>query len=62
VVKPECNLSECDGNVFAIIGRVRRVLKRADMGDKAEEFSEKAKVAASYDDVLKLCFDYVEVT
>ena len=62
MVKPECNLTECDGNVFAIIGRVRRVLKRADMREKADEFSEKAMRSATYDDVLKLCFDYVEVT
>lgn len=60
--KPECNLTDGDGNVFSIIGRVSKTLKRAGMPDRAEEFRNAAMVCTSYDEVLRLCFDYVEVS
>ena len=28
-MKPECNLTEADGNVFVLAGKVRKALKRA---------------------------------
>lgn len=59
--KPVCQLSGEDGNVFSIIGRVSKTLKRAGQYDKAEEFKDKATHAHSYDEVLQLCFEYVEV-
>lgn len=60
--KPECKLVGEDGNVFAIIGRVRAALRRAGLRDKMEEFTKRAQAAKSYDEVLQLCFEYVEVT
>ena len=59
--KPTCQLTNSDGNVFAIIGAVSRTLKRAGQADKAKEFTEKAFKSGSYDEVLRLCMDYVEV-
>ena len=59
--KPRCKLSGEDGNVFAIIANVSRTLKRAGLRDKAEEFKAKAPKAGSYDNVLQLCMEYVEV-
>jgi len=59
--KPTCKLIGEDGNVFNIIGRVSQALKRAGMKDKAEEFQKKAFASGSYDEVLRLCMDYVEV-
>ena len=59
--KPTCQLSGEDGNVFSIIGRVSKALKRAGQPDKAKEFSERAFASKSYNAVLQLCFDYVEV-
>lgn len=59
--KPTVQLSGEDGNVFSIMGRVSKALKRAGQPDKAEEFITKAKNSKSYDEVLQLCFDYVEV-
>jgi hypothetical protein len=50
-----------DGNVFNIIGKVSKSLKRAGMADKAKEFTDKAFKADSYDAVLLLCFEYVDV-
>jgi hypothetical protein len=60
--KPECVLVGTDGNVFSIIGKVSRTLKRAGQGDAAAEFSRRAMDAGSYDEVLRLCFEYVDVT
>lgn len=59
--KPICKLSGTDGNVFAIIGRVREALRDAGQTDLAGEFLEKAFHANSYDEVLRLCMEYVDV-
>jgi hypothetical protein len=59
--KPTCKLIGTDGNAFSIIGRVRRALTKAGQGDRAREFVEKAYRADSYDGVLQLCLEYVEV-
>ena len=50
-----------DGNVFNIIGIVSRDLKRAGHIQEAKEFSEKCMNASSYDEVLQISMDYVEV-
>lgn len=50
-----------DGNVFAIIGRVRKALWRAGENELAKEYTEKAMAAESYDKVLQLTIEYVEV-
>lgn len=59
--KPTCKLSGTDGNVFAIIGKVSRTLKVAGLKGKAAEFRSRATSLGSYDEVLQLCFEYVEV-
>lgn len=59
--KPICILTGQDGNVFNVIGLVSRTLKRAGQADKAREFVDRATKSKSYDDVLALCWDYVEV-
>ena len=59
--KPTCKLTETDGNVFAIIGAVSRALRRAGQTEKITEFRNRAMASESYDAVLQLCFDYVEV-
>lgn len=59
--KPTVQLTGEDGNVFSIIARVSKALKRAGQPEKAQEFRDKAMRSASYDDVLRLCMDYVEV-
>lgn len=58
--KPEVKLVGEDGNVFNIIGRVSRALKKAGQPDQAKEFQEKAFSAKSYDEVLQLLHDYVD--
>ena len=61
-MKPEVRLTDVDGNVFMIIGTVRKALQRAGLNDEAEEFTKKAHNAESYDKVLQLCMEYCEVS
>ena len=58
--KPPCKLIDEDGNVFAIMGRVRRALQNDGQSERADEFCEKA-TQGTYDDVLRLLSKYVEV-
>lgn len=50
-----------DGNVFSVIGRVARGLRRGGHADAAVEFERAAFDATSYDAVLRLAVSYVEV-
>lgn len=59
--KPPCKLIGTDGNVFSIIGRVKQALKKAGQEDQAREFVEKAFQVRSYNEVLALCTDFVDV-
>lgn len=59
--KPRCKLVGEDGNVFNVIGRVRRALRDAGQGERAREFVERAFRCGSYDEVLQLVLEYVEV-
>lgn len=61
IPKPSCKLSGKDGNVFAIIGYVRQALRAAGQDKQAREFVQRAFSARSYEEVLRLCFEYVEV-
>lgn len=53
--------SGVDGNVFAIIATVSRALKQAGEPKAAEEFTHAAMNCESYDAVLVLCMETVEV-
>jgi hypothetical protein len=59
--RPECDLIGTDGNVFALAGRVTKALKRAGMGDKATEFTQRLFACGSYDEALVLMGEYVEI-
>ena len=60
-LKPECKLIGEDGNVFNIIGRVSKTLKSAGYEEQAKEFIEKAFNSESYDAVLTLAQNYVDI-
>ena len=60
-LKPQCQLTGVDGNVFVIIGTVSKILKRAGLNDKAKDFRNKPMQQESYNDVLRLCMGYVDV-
>ena len=57
----EVQLIGKDGNVFTVIGLVSAALKKEGRKDLANEFQAKAFGAASYDEVLTLCNEYVEI-
>jgi hypothetical protein len=51
-----------DGNVFAVISRVSRALALAGHGDDARTFVRAAMACTSYNEVLALVMDWVDVT
>lgn len=59
--KPRCVLLNRDGNVFTIIGRVRAALRSAGQADRAREFVERATAAKSYDEVLAMLDEFVDI-
>jgi hypothetical protein len=50
-----------DGNVFSIIGTVSKALKNAGYKEEAKAFTQEAFSQKSYDDVLSLVCDTVNV-
>ena len=61
VEKPVCKLVGEDGNVFNIIGRVSKSLRNVGLKEQASEFTAKAFKCDSYDAVLQLAMEYVDV-
>jgi hypothetical protein len=62
--KPVCRLTGTDGNVYTVIGAVVKALERSKLKngyELAANFQRKAFTADSYDAVLQLCSEYVEV-
>ena len=57
----KCRLTGTDGNVFAVIGAVSRALSRDGKGGLYKEFVRRAMESHSYDEVIRLCFTYVDV-
>ena len=53
-------LSGCDGNVFGVIGKVSKAIRQKSP-EQAATFTSKAMSSESYDDVLRLCMEYVNV-
>lgn len=49
-----------DGNVFAIIGRVSKALKRAGFVAEAKEYTSRVMSCGSYDEALAITLEYVE--
>jgi len=58
----DVQLSETDGNAFAIIGRVKKAIQKEAGVDAARRFSEQAMLSESYDDLLQFCMRTVNVT
>ena len=59
--KPTCQLTGKDGNVFSIIANVSRTLNNAGQPALSKEFRKKAFECPSYNAVLNLCSEYVEM-
>mgnify|MGYP001589215783 len=50
-----------NGNAFNLIGLVDNALRKAGQLEKAKEFLGKAMQAGSYNDLLCLCMEYVDI-
>ena len=59
--KPKVKLTDEDGNIFSIGGRVRVALKEAGQGDKIAEFTKELFACHDYQEALCVVADYVEV-
>ncbi len=60
-VPVKCKLLNRDGNVFSIIGTVVRELKKAGYEDIAKEYQDRCFQAKSYDEVLRITMETIEV-
>lgn len=59
--RPVVRLIGEDGNVFAIMGRVRKALADAGRDEQASECLNRMTAAGSYDEALQVVFEYCEV-
>jgi hypothetical protein len=60
--KPSVQLSGTDGNAFAIMGEVSRALRKSGCRhDVIEKFREEA-MASDYDNLLRVCMKWVDVS
>lgn len=59
--KPVCRLVGENGNVFNLIGIAAKTLVKAGLKDKADEMKNRAFHAMSYDEVLVIIGQYVDV-
>lgn len=57
--KPTISIDGQDGNVFAVIGAVKKALTRNGQAERATEFLAKTKECKNYDEVLTLTMGYV---
>lgn len=59
--KPRCKLVGEDGNIFAILGRVRQALRESDQLEEVDEVTKRVTQAESYHEALQIIMGYVEV-
>ena len=59
--RPRCKLVGEDGNIFAILGRVRQALREGGQPEQAEEVIERVTNATSYEQALQTIMEYVDV-
>lgn len=48
-----------DGNVFSIIGRVRKALRKAGYASEAEQYTKEVQQTKSYDEALRKTLEYI---
>jgi hypothetical protein len=56
--KVKCKISGKDGNAFAILGRVRRALKREGLDHLVEKYTNEA-TSGDYENLLRVTMQYV---
>lgn len=58
----EVKLVGSDGNAFAILGKVRKALRRAKVDSSVIEQFTKEATSGDYNDLLATCMKWVEVS
>ncbi|MCI6228786.1 MAG: hypothetical protein MR636_08705 [Clostridiales bacterium] len=61
-IKPDCPLIGTDGNIFHLIGRASKTLRKNGMQEQAEEMRNRIFQCQSYDSALSIIGDYVNIT
>lgn len=59
-IKPECDPGEYGDNVFMMIARVSKALRRAGMEKEEKEFLDRVHESESYEQALDIGEEYVE--
>ena len=59
--KPVVKLIGGDGNIFSILGKCTKELKKNGLVSEAKELAEKVFQAKSYDEAIQICMEYVEI-
>lgn len=59
--KPRCKLIGENGNIYNIVGIVRRVLYAAGLEVEAQEMTNRILNSKSYEEALHIITEYVEV-
>ena len=54
-------LTNCDGNAFAILGAVRKALRRAGLPDADISMFTEQAMSGDYDHLLRTCMCWVSV-
>ena len=60
-MKVELNITGTDGNIFAIIAKVREALRRNGRSDLIKEFTDYITSSSSYEEALCRVMEYVIV-
>lgn len=58
IPKPYLDLSEVDGNAFALIGAVQKKLRRAGVPKAVIEAFKSKAMSGDYDNVVATCMEY----
>lgn len=59
--KIKVELIGTDGNAFALLGKVSKVLRKADMVEEAEKYMDEA-TKGDYNHLLRVTMKYVDIT
>ena len=60
--KPDCALIGEDGNVFNLIGKAAKTLRRCGLPEQAKEMSDRVFACGSYGEALNIIGEYVNIT
>jgi hypothetical protein len=60
-MKPTCKLIGEDGNIFNLLGRALKTLKRNGLNEQVKKMVQRIYDCESYDEALSIIGEYVEI-